>query len=236
MTEIKDSTLRKIAALLAKAEDERGASEAERDAAMAKATELMSKHNIDYAQLNAGKQSAPGDVADDTIDINGAMNQWQRYLYNSIAKPSFVKVIYQKTGKNSMKIWLFGRPDNIAFVRTLANFLIPWLEGECKHESKRLQLEAQETGEFFNPRAFKRSFMEAASSRIYTRLVTLRKDTGTPHALVTNEEAANQKAVERTFGRVRHTRSRGSGQADGHAAGRRAGDRADLSPGKKLNA
>jgi hypothetical protein len=236
MTNPDDKVLTRIAALLAKANDKTGTTEAERDAFMAKATAMMSEHNIGYAQLNENKRSAEGDVTKEQIEIKGAMHQWKFYFYGSIAKPSFVEVIRTKRGKNDAVLWFFGRPDNLAYVRQLGEYLVPWLENECKEQSRRLKREAEEYGTFFNPKAFKRSFMQAASSVIYSRLETLRKAAGTPHALVTNEDAANQKAISKTFGQEIRTARGSSNQRDGHIAGAAAGRTADLSPGRKLNA
>lgn len=224
----------KINALLNLADETRGGTEHERDVAMQKAQELMLKHNIQMGELIG--QSADGDVTTLIVEISGAMNMWKRYFYSSIAQPSFCKLVYVKTAKHGQRITVFGRPDNLRYVDILASHVIPWLEEECKKESKETEQEYATYGQKFNPRAFKRSFMESASSRIYSRLLLLRKEKGVPDALVTSEEAANQKALEQTFGSVKKgTRGR-SGHAAGHRAGAAAGNRADLSPGRKLNA
>ena len=153
----------KINALLELADETRGGTEAERDTAMRKAQELMIKHNVEMGELIG--QSAEGDVTALVIDISGAMNMWKRYFWSSIGRPSFCKQVYWKRGKHKVEVRMFGRPDNLRYIEVLGAHVIPWLEQECKDECKRSEQEAQEYGEFFNPRAFKRSFMEAASSR-----------------------------------------------------------------------
>lgn len=228
------SIIAKINALLELADETRGGTENERDVAMQKAQQLMLKHNIEMGELIG--QTAEGDVTTMIVEISGAMNMWKRYFYSSIVTPSFCKLVYSKTAKHAQRITVFGRPDNLRYVDILASHVIPWLEDECKKETKETAQEYAEYGQKFNPRAFKRSFMESASSRIYSRLLLLRKEKAVPDALIRSEDAANDRQIERTFGRVKSGTRGHSGHAAGHRAGAAAGNRADLSPGRKLNA
>lgn len=222
-----------IEKLLALADPARGGTDAEREVAMQKAQKLMQKHNLDFAAISSNKRSADGDVTDNDIIIKGAMNQWRRDLYAAVAGTSFVHAVWFKYGKHEGRLLLVGRPDNLAFVRTLTDHLIPWLEDECKRASKD---EEQARGEaFFNPRAFKRSFMQSATYRIHSRLSDMWRGVESGHELIRNETAANKKHLEDIGVSVKKGhRSRGSGEASGHSAGREAGDRADLTPGRKL--
>lgn len=226
--------IRKINALLELADETRGGTEAERDTAMRKAQELMLNHNIEMGQLHG--KSADGDVTTTIIEISGAMNMWKRYFYSSITQPSFCKLLYTKTAKHAQRLTIFGRPDNLRYVELIGDHVIPWLEDECKTASKEAEAEYQAMGRKYNPRAFKRSFMEAASSRIYSRLLLLRKEKGVPDALVRSEDAANEKAMVAQFGQLKRGTRGHSSHAAGHAHGRAAGNRADLSPGRKLGA
>jgi hypothetical protein len=225
----------KISKLLALADERSGGTEAERQAAQDAAQKLMLKHNLNAASISDNQRSADGDVTDDRIDVKGAMNQWRIILMASVADPSFVKLVRWKFGKHNYQVQLIGRPDNLAYVKLLCEHLIPWLEDECKAASAA---EAEARGaEFFNPRAFKRSFMESASRRIYDRLgfILATSDVGT--ALIRNEIAANEQFLEdRNLKVTKRMRMGGSAERSGHAAGRDAGGRADLTPGRKLGA
>lgn len=231
MTESK--IIEKIAKLLRLADEHSGGTEAERDLAMKRAQEMMLKHNLDYAKITGGLQSAEGDVADHNIMVKGAMNQWRLKLLASIGAVTFVNVISFNLGKHHKRVMLVGRPDNLAFTTRLFEALVPWLETECKIAVK--DEEKLRGDEFFNPRAFKRSFMESAAYRIHGRLQETRRATKVGTDLVRNEDAANRQHLESLGIKVRRSSARGSGEAAGHRAGREAGGRADLSPGRKLS-
>lgn len=228
------SVIDKIAKLLALADENSGGTEAERQNAQDKAQKLMLAHNLSAASISSNKRSAEGDVTDDRIEVSGAMNQWRTHLLGALADPSFVKVIIWTYAKHKKQVQLIGRPDNLSYVKLLFEHLVPWLEDECKAASKE---EAIARGEaFFNPRAFKRSFMESASYRIHARLkhILANSDVGTD--LIRNEKRANEAFVEERGYRLKKASRGGSSEQSGHRAGRDAGGRADLTPGRKLRA
>jgi hypothetical protein len=230
----KENIIEKIQKLLALADESRGGTEAERELATKRAHELMLKHNID--SFSVSDQSAPGAVGDDEMVFKGALNLWKGPLYSSVGAACFVDTVYWKLGKHETKWLLIGRSDNLAFVRTLCEHLIPWLEDECRTAVREAKEDYESAGHKLNPRAFKRSFMQAATSQIYLRLVAQRSASGVGSELVVHEGAANKEFLEKRVGPVRKSRNRGSRNAAGHQAGREAGDRADLSPGRKLHA
>lgn len=225
----------KIAKLLALAAEDSGATEAERNLAQDNAQKLMLKHNIDFARVTGSKQSAEGDVgADHEVHITGAMNQWKVQLYWATSTPLFVKALRYKTAKHGARILFVGRPDNVAFVTTLCEHLIPWLEEECKQASK---LEEQNrNGAFFNPRAFKRAFMQSAVWKIGQRLEAVRASSSVGTDLIRNEDAANDRKLEDLGIRVSRAKVGRTSDVSGHVAGREAGGRADITPGRKLQA
>lgn len=230
-----DKIIDRIAKLLALADEKSGGTEAEREAAQDAAQKLMLKHNIEYARVSGSKRSAEGDVeADHQVNITGAMNQWKVQLYWATSEPLFVKVLRYKTAKHGARLLFIGRPDNVKFVATLCEHLIPWLEAECKTASKIE--ERNRNGAFFNPRAFKRAFMEAAVWKIGSRLHAVRASSNVGTDLIRNEDAANARKLEEMGIKVKIARVGGTSDRSGHAAGREAGGRADITPGRKLQA
>jgi hypothetical protein len=230
----KENIIEKIQKLLALADESRGGTEAERELATKRAHELMLKHNID--SFSVSDQSAPGGVNDEELFVKGAMNLWKGPLYAAVGSVCFVDTVYWKLGKHETKWMLVGRADNVSFVRTLCEHLIPWLEQECKDAVRIARDEHESNGMKLNPRAFKRSFMESATYRIRSRLHAQRAAKGVGEELVVHEGAANQDYIAIKVGKPRKSRRRGSQNLAGHTAGREAGNRADLSPGRKLHA
>jgi hypothetical protein len=223
----------KVRKLLELADADRGGTEAERDLAMQRASELMAKHNI--AVGDAMGKSAEGDVGLNTTRIEGSLSEWQVTLAIAVGGVSFCDGYYVKRARFAWDVTLVGRPDNVAFTQTLCAHLVPWLEQEASDAYK----EAKAMDEYgtVKPRSFKMAFFEAAVWRIKGRLETLRKDTfeGSHEELITNEDVANQRKLEEEGINLRKSRKRGHSSGAGHAAGVDAGDRADLLPGRKLN-
>jgi hypothetical protein len=223
--------IERIAKLLALADDTRGGSKAERELAMQRAQELMLKHNIEQSEIHG--KSAEGDIGDKGERIEGSMSEWKVALILQVGNQCFVDGYYIPRGKFAWDVVTVGRADNLAFVKTLCDHLIPWLEQEAKVAFKEAK---EELGGEVKPRSFKRAFFASATSEIASRLFQLRNkkmgSTGTE--LVRNERAANERYIERTAGTLRSRRSRGFTSGAGHVAGADAGRRADLSPGRKL--
>lgn len=235
MAKDRATIIERIRNLLELADETRGGTENERALAQDAAQKMMLRYNVKHAELLG--QSAPGGVVRDRVSVEGVHSMWKTYFYHSIAKPSFCTIILTTHSKKLKTVNIFGREDNVRYVRLLAEFLEPWLEEECRRSSRKYKREAQESGGFFNPRAFKRSFMESASGRIYGRLESMRSGSGIRNELITKEDAHNDQAIAQAFSHLRKGGTRkGSSQQDGHREGFSAGNRADLAPGRKLNA
>lgn len=236
-----DKIISKIAKLLELADAGRGGTEAERELATQRAQELMLKYNIEQSELTGGKQSAEGDVGEDGDVISGSMSEWKVMLILNLGKVCFVDGYFEQMARFEWRVVQVGRPENIAFVKTLCEHLIPWLEAEAASGFKQVKEVDADT----KPRSFRRAFYAAASARIRQRLEADRKrhmapdkpSTGQPGTdLVRNEEEANRKYLEAKGVQLRTRRSRGFGSYSGAAMGDAAGGRADITPGRKLDA
>lgn len=223
--------IEKIRKLLELADETRGGTEAERELAAKRAQELMLKHNLESADLIG--QSAPGDVQDGVERIEGSMAEWQVSLILGIGDACFVSGFYTQRARFTWDVTTIGRPDNVAFVKTLCSHLVPWLEQEAKDAFKI----AQEEDETVKSRSFRRAFYASATRIITMRLHALRKETmgGTGMELARNERAVNEQHLKDMEIELRASRKRSYGSDAGHEAGRDAGARADLTPGRKLN-
>lgn len=220
----------KVRKLLELADEERGGTEAERELATKRAQELMLKYNLASADLIGA--SAEGDVAGNTERIEGSMSEWKVTLALAVGGVSFVDGYYTKRARFAWDVTLIGRPDNVSYVKTLCAHLIPWLEQEATVAYK----EAREMDDRVRPRSFKHAFYDSAIWIIRGRLHSLREqkmgDKGTE--LVRNEQAANTRWLEQQGVQLARSRKRGHSSGAGHAAGRQAGQAADLLPGHKL--
>jgi hypothetical protein len=221
----------KVRKLLELADETRGGTEAERNLAAERAAELMAKHNLAQGDLTG--QSAPGEVGDDVQHISGSMDFWKVTLACAIGRVSMVDSFYVKRARFAWDLHMIGRQDNVTYVQTLCQHLIPWLEQEQKDAYKA----AREIDPTVKPRSFGMAFYEAACYEIQGRCRKLRDSTfeGSGMELIKNEEAANKQFMLEKGHNVRPSGKRGHGSARGHAAGRKAGSEADLLPGKKLN-
>jgi hypothetical protein len=222
----------KIQKLLRLADPERGGTDAERELALQRANELMAKHNLEQFELT--EQSAPGDVQQENDTISGSNNQWKVTFMLATADVCLVSGYYQAVGKRQWKVVFIGRADNIAFVRQLHEHLIPWLE----HEARTSFQEISAMDPLAKPRSFKRAFFESATWRIRGRLESQRRQASGKFGteIVRNEAAANKRFLEQSGINLRRQRGRQKSSEAGHATGQEAGNRADISPGRKLGA
>jgi len=220
--------INKIANLLELADADRGGTEAERETATAMAHKLMLKYNIEQSEISG--RSAKGDVSDNDHVVEGSMAEWKMKLPIFLAPACFCSGYYQQLGRFKWRVVLVGRPENILFVRTLSEYLIPWLETEASSAFSLAKKEADEGwGPEVKPRSFRRAFYEAATIVIVKRLEAERQEvTGNGMELVRNEEAANKQYLEDKNVRVKEQNRRGYSSAAGEALGGQAGLRADL--------
>lgn len=222
-------------ALLAKIEKclalaRRGGTEAEADTAMRKVHELLAAHNLSMMDIEAAKEK-PEDYM--WNDLGAAPRPWQRNVYHAIARLYFCDVLTdrRKRTHSEPRLILIGKPSNVAIVKHMVEYLIPL------GDNLALQAGGQD-------REFRTSFKNGFSSRINERvteelrrakagqvkdetgraliLAPLYERTGKELKLFLNSQLDGNSRVSNS--------SRGSQNrsAEGHAAGREAGDRVAL--------
>jgi hypothetical protein len=212
----------KIAKLLELADETRGGTPAERENATKRAHEMMLKYNVEQAEIDG--RSAEGEVGEDSHEISGTQDEWKVRLPILLGEACFVGGYYQPLARFRWRVILVGRAENIAFVRTLCDQLIPWLESEAA-----LAFTYAKEGGNVKPRSFKRAFFHAATVTILARLKAEREEvTGNGMELVRTEDAANAKYIEDTAGNIKTEELRGYSSVAGRYSGQEAGLRADL--------
>jgi hypothetical protein len=217
--------LRKVQGLLTKSEHTDN--EHERDAFLAKAQELMEKHAISMAQLEAVKPELQRKPIAEHVpapkqQVGGPA---KASLMIALAKANRCQVTY--SWNNGRMLEVQGMPDDVAFVSMLYTSLCLQME-QSYDPSKR--------PDWTHGRTYKTNFIEGYCSRVADRIreqhrerEIVAKAEGTDLVLV-----GAQKRVEEHFGRARYGSRRVQTRycAAGRHDGQREGSRADLSGGR----
>jgi hypothetical protein len=133
-----ESAIQKVQKLLALANEQGGGTDAERDLAMQRAQEIMLKHDLEMSMIEDAMEDKSRAVSDHEFDI--LEEDWRRYLLDSIARGSFCRTWYYMGSKRT---FIVGRPEQVAFVRELYNWLIPQLEAAAVKTAKSYDKRAQ---------------------------------------------------------------------------------------------
>lgn len=208
--------------------------EHEAAAAMAKAQELLFKHNLTMAAVETytnGIKDKPKIIKDFT-DIESGKNDgdWKAILVATIARNNFCEVIRIRGFKGDQGV-IIGQQMNTEVVKELYLWVAEQLEREA------IKAISNYRGPDRLP-TFKRAFFKGAISVIGGRLRAqwekLRRETETSTALVVRNEAMLKAFIEEDFGKLRKGRATRNKSLDGRMAGREAGARADLTIKRKL--
>lgn len=204
-----DKVIDKIQKLLARTKDNRGATEAEADTAMKLAQELMAKHNLDMAAVEAASGPSTSDGATRVKEqMQGrAMYKWQQQLARYVAEANFcyhlIKVDEQyiagrynndgyyicghfRTKKSHVYV---GRRANVITAQLMYQYLTQTIEDLVPIESnaKRLSRSAM-------------SWKEGCADRLCERLAQRRQDLIDEHdARVKAEQEAIRKEAEAKY-------------------------------------
>ncbi|RBY75555.1 hypothetical protein DQ238_19485 [Geodermatophilus sp. TF02-6] len=218
--------LRRIRALLVKAESTEFPDEAE--ALTAKAQELMTRHAVDVALLDLGG-GAPGRAGVDTrrVHVDDPYVWAKVQLLGAVADANGVRLVwYQSLGIAN----LVGVAADLDAVELLFTSLLLQV-------GRALGAAERAAGRRSASRAFRRAFLLGYAVRIGERLRSAREQaTATAAAergvdllpvLRSRQEAVDDVFTE-LFPRVRSTRSRSSMDAGGYWAGRAAAESADV--------
>lgn len=226
---IPDQMAERIAALLDKAESTSFPEEA--DAFMAKAQELMARHAIDEAMLDAARGSQD-EIAQVEMTIAAPYASAKSVLLNSVAKSNRCRLVVSNRPGGRVVCLLVGFETDIRHTRSLYLSL--------SHQAVRFMLDAPlPPGD--TPRRFRHSFLLAYAFRIGERLEEaealamsdaeaeqLAHPTGRSVSLVmASREAKVDRAFAEAFPRL-GTKRISSSSGGGHRSGRAAADRSSL--------
>ncbi|MGY2067977.1 DUF2786 domain-containing protein [Blastococcus sp. SYSU DS0619] len=220
-----DRALRRIRALLAKAESTGFPDEAE--ALTAKAQELMTRHAVDVALLGGGPAAAV-DVDTRRVHVADPYARAKTQLLGAVAEANDVQLVwYQGLGIAT----LVGLRSDLDAVELLfTSLLLQVAQALAAAERQQARSPA---------RSFRRAFLLGYAHRIGERLATARRrataEAGEERGvdllpvLRSRQEAVAVRTAE-LFPRVRSSRSRSSVDAGGWHAGRAAAEHADVAP------
>jgi hypothetical protein len=221
-----DRALHRIRGLLAKAESTDFPDEAE--SLTAKAQELMTRHAIDAALLDAGPSATDGSaVGTRRVHVEEPYVRAKMQLLASVAEANDVRVVwYSSLGIAN----LVGVRADVAAVELLFTSLLLQVANAQSAAERPL-------GRRSASRSFRRSFLLGYAHRIGERLQIARQSATAEAAaehdvdllpVLRSRQVAVEERVAELFPRVRATRSRSSVDAGGWYAGREAADHADV--------
>lgn len=243
------TTVRK---LLAKAE--KAATEAEAEAYTAKAAELMARHGIDEALLEATGEKLD-EITQLTVAMSNPYSREKATLLVSIADALRGRAVlnYRGSMRNIYAVAVLGFASDLERIEILYTSLL--LQATTQVVRKRpeqdpaLAWELRCYGRTESVASYRRTWLVGFAAAVRHRLheaeaaaaqaaagTSVRRADGssTTGALVLVDRAARiEQAYQETFGHVKASRPRqlrGSGAADGYAAGQRA----DLSTGRHV--
>ena len=217
--------LRRIRALLAKAESTEFPDEAE--ALTAKAQELMTRHAVDAALLGAGGGSTRTAVDTRRVHVDDPYVRAKVQLLGAVADANGVRLVwYRGLGIAT----LVGVPADLDAVELLFTSLLLQV-GQALGAAERA------AGRRSASRSFRRAFLLGYATRIGERLTSARDRAATAAAaeqgvdllpVLRSRQEAVDDAFTALFPRVRSSRSRASTDAAGWWAGHVAADSADV--------
>ena len=226
--DVSESLLSKVRNLLAKAESTQF--EAEAEAFTAKAQELMTRHRIDRAVLDAGTEL--GDApAGRRLGIDDPYAEPKYLLLAAICEANGAQAVWSK-GMGFATA--FGFPVELDVIEELFTSLLVQSSAALRREGSKTDAYGRN-----RTKAFRRTFLVSFAHRIGQRLQDTAEATvaGSSDAdvflpVLAARDAEVDEAMKEVFPRVRSKAFRPSiSDAEGWYAGLAFGDRADLSVG-----
>ena len=189
-----DRALRRIRGLLAKAESTEFADEAE--ALTAKAQELMTRHAVDAALLDAGRAPA-GDVGTRRVHVADPYVRAKMQLLAAVAEANDVRLVwYQKLGIANL---VGGRADLDAVELLFTSLLL--------QVAQALSSAERQDGGRSASRTFRRAFLLGYAHRIGERLQSARQRATADAAAERRRRPAARAALPAGGGRLRRLRA-----------------------------
>jgi hypothetical protein len=218
--------LRRIRALLAKAESTEFPDEAE--ALTAKAQELMTRHAVDAALLDAGGRSpARATVATRRVHVDDPYVRAKVQLLGAVADANGVRLVWYRGLGIATLVGVAADLDAAELLFTSLLLQMGQALGAAERAAARRSAS----------RAFRRAFLLGYAARIGERLTSARERATTAAAaergvdllpVLRSRQEAVDDAFTELFPRVRSSRSRSSLDVVGYRAGRAAADSADV--------
>lgn len=227
----------RIRKLYAKAESTKElGNEAEAMAFMEKVDELLTKYKLDGSVLTFDEREEADPMGQTIARGKGKSKRvaWIEHLAHYVTEAYFCQIVVMP-GSDSFLV--VGRETDRDIATYVIVKLVNFLEAECKrqHNKLRYRLYKENDGDMSEAHGFKASFYQSAVGRIRARLKELRQK----HTAESEQYAVvlTQSRQELEDWMDKHMKTRTStavggyrgGNAHGHARGREAGDRADLS-------
>jgi hypothetical protein len=221
------STINKIMGLLAKAESTEH--EAERDAYLAKAQELMIRHAVDESHLTPEERETVtaeqfpmgrSKADQDLMFWLAALNDMKALTHSARGDRWSPGGVYAMS--------LIGTPTDIEYLKALYASLVLQREAALAREYRP---------SWINPRSFNHSFRVGFGERVARRLQAAKRETvkatgtGTELVLV-SKRAEVDEYVAATWSKIGKTKGAQASDARGYEAGDAAGRNADLSGGR----
>ncbi|WP_121188375.1 DUF2786 domain-containing protein [Nocardiopsis sp. Huas11] len=218
--------LARVRALLAKAESTEFPSEAE--ALSARAQELMARHSIDRALLDAEPGDSPAGAAR-RLPVEAPYDEYKAVLLHEVAEANHCRAVWDSA---LGLCTVMGFEGDLAAVEVMFTSLLVQLESAMRAQGSVRDRSGRAAG-----RAYRESFVSAFAARVGERLVASARaaeasaaaETGTDLVPVFAErERRVEEAVAEAFGELTYSRVRGPTDADGWDEGRAAADAASL--------
>lgn len=242
-----ENIVRKIQALLNKAENT--TFEAEADAFIAKAQELMMRHAIDEARLAAEGKKVADEIITANVDIRpGVPGTKPRQIFlNQVAKAMSCRMWYTPGTKFNT---VCGYSSDVEFVQLmymsvnlqLSRALLSAVkEAKKEHEARRqeyIDMYGTDGRGKFREAVYRRNFIDGylnrVAARIYERYLKVDETHGTGTSIVLRDRSKVVEAHVASIVQLGKARSSKAASYDPYAraAGRAAGDNADISGGR----
>ncbi len=232
-TEVDRGKLARVRALLAKAESTEFPEEAE--ALSARAQELMARHSIDRALLEADEEGTSEAGYARRLPVDAPYDDSKAVLLHEVAEANHCRAVWHRELQTCT---VMGFPDDVDAVDLLFTSLLVQAEAAMRAGSSVRDRSGRRAG-----KDFRSSFMSAFAVRVGERLTeaargvrdAVQAEAGCDLVpLFAAREQEVEKAVEQVFGALTYERMRGPYSEDGWNAGRAAADAASLGSRRRV--
>ena len=161
----RENLIRKIQALLARADKDRNDNEHEREIALRQANSMMAKHNLSIVELSEAEQREElGELTEGHESLTGAI--WQAVVYSAVAKLNGCKCLRNSSKKIVMVI---GHSSRIEISVAMAKYVI----ASIKREMPKAFDNRSFAEEYINRRSFNTSFGNGAANAVFANVKTI---------------------------------------------------------------